>query len=204
MEEKKTSYTINQAELPEMFPTHAHPPEFWEALGRVVATFGLLEEVLGKAAVSFEATTPHTDAEFEEAYKKWLSKLDKCLTDQLWNLTTRYEKAVKNNPNSTIANLESLIAEIRKMTEYRNVLCHGSWRNPPDTNGATTPFFFNRKMERFDTPIDISALNEIQTHTASIICEVINTVTHMGWEFPGMNGPGEKIFKHHTERYQSA
>lgn len=34
--------------LPGRFPTHLHEPAFWESLGRAVATFGFLEEILGK------------------------------------------------------------------------------------------------------------------------------------------------------------
>ena len=49
-------YIVDVAKLPENFPTHRHSAEFWECLGRAVATFGFLEEVLGKAIFSFTAT----------------------------------------------------------------------------------------------------------------------------------------------------
>ncbi len=39
---------VNQRDLPPMFPTHGHAAQFWEALGRAIATFGFLEETLGK------------------------------------------------------------------------------------------------------------------------------------------------------------
>ena len=42
--------------LPQMFPTNRHEPQFWEMLGRTVATYGFLEETLGKAIFSFTAT----------------------------------------------------------------------------------------------------------------------------------------------------
>ncbi|MCI0466534.1 MAG: hypothetical protein L0Y57_05950, partial [Beijerinckiaceae bacterium] len=42
-------FKLDCDKLPAQFPTHLHPPAFWEALGRVVATFGFLEETLGKA-----------------------------------------------------------------------------------------------------------------------------------------------------------
>ena len=35
--------------LPRDFPTHRHDAACWEGLGRAVATFGFLEEILGKA-----------------------------------------------------------------------------------------------------------------------------------------------------------
>jgi hypothetical protein len=39
--------------LPPSFPTQAHSPAFWEALGRAVATVGFLEETLGKAIFAY-------------------------------------------------------------------------------------------------------------------------------------------------------
>ena len=194
MNQKRTSYSVSKDKLPEKFPTHKHEDAFWEALGRAVATFSMLEEVLGKAIFSFEATTPRSDTAVEDAYQKWISTLDKCLTGQLFSLTTRYEKAVTNNPESMTDNLPDFISELHKITEYRNVLCHGSWNKPPNSNGSTVPFFFKRNLDRFDTPINVDLLNQIQNHTTALICEVINTVTNMGWQFPGMkNGLGEII-----------
>ena len=40
---------VDMDTLPADFPTHRHKSEFWEKLGRAVATYGFLEEVLGKA-----------------------------------------------------------------------------------------------------------------------------------------------------------
>ena len=48
-DEKPTRYQVNQDGLPNKFPTDGHEAAFWESLGRTVATFGFLEEVLGKA-----------------------------------------------------------------------------------------------------------------------------------------------------------
>lgn len=50
---------IDRDNLPGMFPTHRHEPEFWEHLGRAIASFGFLEEVLGKAIFAFTATRRH-------------------------------------------------------------------------------------------------------------------------------------------------
>ena len=45
---KIEGFDVDLDRLPANFPTHRHEAEFWEALGRGVATFGFLEEVLGK------------------------------------------------------------------------------------------------------------------------------------------------------------
>src|SRR5947209_8488671 len=83
--------------LPVQFPTHLHPAEFWEALGRVVATFGFLEETLGKAIFSFTATLQYPETEIQAAYEKWLPTLQRALSDPLGGLIDSYGKAVREN-----------------------------------------------------------------------------------------------------------
>jgi len=39
-------FLVDLNNLPSLFPTHRHSPMFWETLGRTIATFGFLEEVL--------------------------------------------------------------------------------------------------------------------------------------------------------------
>jgi hypothetical protein len=184
---------VNQRGLPPMFPTHRHPAQFWEALGRTIATFGFLEETLGKAIFAFTGTRPFGEEEVQEAYLRWLAQLERALTDQLWNLAEAYGKAVRDHPHATIQNLEELVADIKKGAEIRNVLCHGSWR-APDNDGASIPLFVNKKKEIFATPIDVAYLEQVQKHVAELACAVINTVTHMGWQFPGGAGPGKPIW----------
>lgn len=183
---------ISRCKLPPMFPTHGHSPEFWEQLGRTVATFGFLEEVLGKAIFAFTATRQYSPEEIDAAYQAWLPQLERALTDQLWNLAESFGNAARDNPATTTENIGELIEDLKKATVIRNVLCHGSWRLP-DQNGASVPLFINRKKEKFETPIDLDYLKQVQAHVVDLICSVIDTVTHMGWQFPGGAGPGKPI-----------
>lgn len=178
--------------LPRQFPTHRHDPKFWEALGRTIATFGFLEETLGKAIFAFTATRKYDDSEIEVAFEKWLPTLERALSDPLGSLIGSYEKAVRDNPGATISNLDELIDDLRKAADIRNVLCHGSWRLP-DEVGRSVPFFVNQKKEVFKTAVDVAFLQQTQQHVVELICAVIDTVTHMGWQFPGSNGPGNSI-----------
>lgn len=170
--------------LPARFPTHRHDTSFWESLGRTVATFGFLEEVLGKAIFSFTATRPYDASEIDAAFEKWLPKLERALTDPLGRLINEFGKAVREHPDATIEDLDDLLAHLRKASNIRNVLCHGSWRSP-DANGASVPLFVNQGKMVFDTPIDRQFLDQTQKHAAELSCVVMNTVTHMGWQFPG-------------------
>ena len=66
--EKQKRSIINQDALPEKYPTYGHETAFWESLGRVVATFGFLEEVLSKAIFAFTATRPYNEHKIQQAY----------------------------------------------------------------------------------------------------------------------------------------
>ena len=185
---------IDRDKLPPLFPTHRHSPQFWEQLGRTIATYGFLEEVLGKAIFAFTATRNYGADEIDAAYRAWLPQLERALTDQLWNLAESYGSAARNNPATTTENVNGLVEDIKKATVIRNVLCHGSWRTP-NANGASVPLFVNRQKQVFDTAIDIVYLEQVQAHVAQLACGVIDTVTHMGWQFPGGAGSGKPIMK---------
>ena len=192
--DKQVGYIVNQGALPEKYPTDKHEAVFWESLGRAVATFGFLEETLAKAIFSLTATRPYDEHEIQQAYTEWLPKLERTLTDPLGNLIDTYGKSVRDSPMATINEIDELLNDLREASKIRNVLCHGSWRMP-DSNGASIPFFVNRQKEVFETAIDQHFIDQVQRHAADLICSVINTVTHMGWQFPGSNGPGKVIWK---------
>jgi hypothetical protein len=173
--------------LPEKFPTHGHDGAFWESLGRAVATFSFLEEALRKATLAFTATRPIEESEIEMAYKDWRRKLQKTLSDPLGPQIISYGDAMRDHPKAGITKneLENLLQRLRKVAEMRNILCHGSWWEP-DGAGVSVIHFASRKNEIHETPIDVTYLNQVQRHTASLICLVWNTMADTGFQFPGM------------------
>ena len=88
--EKLVPCIVDLDGLPDKFPTHKHEVAFWESLGRAVATFGFLEEILGKAIFEFTATRPYDETEIHRAYAEWLPKLGRALIDPLANLIDAY------------------------------------------------------------------------------------------------------------------
>ena len=193
MSERKSTIFIKEG-LPEHFPTMMMPVSFWEQLGRTVATFGFLEEVLAKAIFAFTGTMPIDPEEAEVEFAKWVEKLERALSDQLNSLINTYERAVRAHPNATITNIEDLTSDLRRVATIRNVLCHGSWHFP-NPSGQATPFFVNRKMEKWETPINEAYLKALRESVVGMALGVMNTVTHMGWQFPGASNPGEVIWK---------
>lgn len=196
--QKPRRYFIDVAKVPTAFPTHRHPAEFWAAVGRSVATFGFLEETLRKAIFSFTATRSYPEDEISAAFERWLPTLERALSDQLGNLIDTYAKAVREHGCSTIENLSELVADLKAASVVRNVICHGSW-GLPDGAGSAVPLFVNRKSEIFETSIDVEYLERLQRHTAELACDVIDSVTQMGWQFPGSSGPGMSIMIANSE-----
>jgi hypothetical protein len=179
-------------ELYPNYPTHRHSAEFWEALGRAVATFGFLEETLGTAIYAMTATKVIDESDVQAEFDKWLSTLQKALSDPLGALIDTYGKSVRENQSSTISNLDDLLNDLREASQVRNILCHGSWR-APDAKGCSLPLFVKWDGKIFQTPIDVNYLTQVQRHVAELIFAIMNTITHMGYQFPGNIGPGKKI-----------
>ena len=187
-------YRVSLDALPHNFPTHKHDGAFWEALGRAVATFGFLEEVLAKAIFALTATRIYREDELQDAYAKWLPTLKSALSDPLGGQIATIEKLAKANPDEALAQLGTLAPDLRNVSKIRNVLCHGSWQLP-DSGAGSVPFFVNSQAERFVTPVDLEFLAQTQRHVAELACEVVNTVMQQGWQFPGwFSGPGKVIW----------
>ena len=191
--DRKSGYIVQRGALDEQYPTQRHSPEFLECLGRTIATFGFLENVLGKAIFAFTAKKPYQADEVTVALENWLPQLERSLFDPLGSLIDAYSKAVHAQPDASIENFEDLVEDLKAASALRNVFCHGSW-GEPDSTGASVPFFVNRQKQRFDTPIDRNYLEQVRRNCVALICSVIDTVTHMGWQFPGSSGPGEVVW----------
>jgi hypothetical protein len=187
-------YFVDQSSLPHNYPTHHHEDIFWEELGRTVATFGFLEGVLTRAIFSLTSTIKHNEDGWEEAFDKWVPKIERSLSDQLFELIKTYSDAVKSNPEANKVDLQDFLETLREAARVRNVLCHGSW-NKPNEAGASVPFYVTRKGKKFETPIDIAFLQQTREHVVDLSSTVMNSVTQLGWQFPGTGGPGKVIYE---------
>lgn len=93
----------------------------------------------------------------------------------------------------THENLDELLSRLRDAAQLRNVLCHGSW-DSPDAEGKSIPRYVNSKAMAFDTQVDIAYLNQIQEAAAELACQVMDSITVMGYRFPGTKGPGAAVY----------
>ena len=187
-----TSFEVDTRNLPEGFPTHLHANEFWCALGKTVATFGFLEESLGKAIFALTATRQYDEDEIEEAFQDWRPKLERALVNPLSNLIDEYCKAARDYQQAMNDGFDELEKDLRSATVIRNALCHGSWR-APDAQGFSKALYVHKTRGVFDTPVDVTFLERTQLAVRDVACAVISSVTHLGLQFPGSDGPGKPI-----------
>jgi len=194
-----TGGRVDFDKLPAQFPTHRHSPEFWENLGRVVATYGFLEKILWQAIFCFSLTRPYDEAESDSEFIEWLGeKTEKTLTAQLRTLIKEYKRAVEKHPDTPAVireGLDDFIAELQRAAAIRNIVCHAPWETTPDEHGVSIPFFVNREMKECTTPMGCEYLDKLQRSVAELTGEVVDTVMQMGWQFPGTTGPGEPLLE---------
>jgi hypothetical protein len=155
--ERKGGHVIDRGKLPDGYPTHMQIPQFWEELGRTVAAYGFLEEMLGKAIFALTGKKEFDPNGDPDAFGEWIKTLERAITDQLGGLIITYEKALADNEMTRDADYTGLITELKKAKDIRNVLCHCSW-GKPDDHGRTVPRFVNRKLAVFETPVDVEFL----------------------------------------------
>ena len=61
--------------------------------------------------------------------------------------------------------------------------------------GFTKPYYCNKQGDFWDDPVDAVYLKRVEKATTSLAIDVINSVTVMGWPFPGTGKAGETIVK---------
>ena len=124
--------------------------------------------------------------------------LEKALTDQLGGLIIAYEKALAENTRTKGTDYSTLLDELKKAKEIRNALCHGSW-DKPDGQGRVFPKFVNRKLLVFETPVDVGFLKQARSALRHLICDILDSVTSVGYQFPGSGSSGEQVWPHPAE-----
>ena len=110
------------------WPTHEGSAGFWEELGRTVATFGMLEDTLGKALFTATAQKQVSEGkELEREMAAWGAKVISGFSDTLGGLTKNIKVAWKQDGGGLSAEHAKVLKEIEELAKERNRLCHGAW-----------------------------------------------------------------------------
>ncbi len=70
--------------------------------------------------------------------------------------------------------------------------------DPPPNAFALDGALYEQPQEVFCTPVDIEFLRQTQHGAVQLVCYVISSITAMGWQFPGMKGPGAAIYRRNS------
>jgi hypothetical protein len=176
-----------------LWPTHKHTPEFWEALGRSIAAFGFLEETLAKAIFVVSGSKEISlDQDNENEIQEWNKLLESSLSDTLGRLTKKLNNALKESKKFDVQNLSSVVEQLNRLNEWRNILCHCSW-SQPDSEGKSKPFFVNNNKEIANISIDLDLLKLVMKETVEITVYIMNIITSNGFDWPGMKPDSSNV-----------
>ena len=192
------SFIVDKGKLADNWPTHLLPPAFWEELGRTVATFGFLEDILKRTCFALTGTRKHKNIT-EAAYQKWAKDLELSLTDSLGALIRRIDQALKNDGRFSQDHKIGIVQRLKELNVYRNALCHGAWVSGINANGSARLRFFRKTKtdcpEEFDRLLSLKDITQIRNETVDITTLLMSTVTSMGVQFPGSTSPGAVLFE---------
>lgn len=178
--------------VPKNWPTHKGEPKFWEELGRTVATFTTLEDILPRFYLAI--TGSRNNKEFsEEDVKIWVAKLDKSLSDTLGGLIEKVREAFGDDERIEKEIKFEIITRLEGLKVWRNVLCHGAWVGFENDGSAQLRFFRklgDKETEQLCNSLSLRDVNGIRSEIVEVIirmCEVANAI---GVQLPGSNLPG--------------
>ena len=178
-----------QWNVPPNWPTNRANAHFWEELGRLVATFGMLEDTLTRTfyVVSVKRRGD-MKGELDEDETEWREKLEKPLSDTLGQIRTRLENEWKQEEGDIPQHREELLCELTALGRERNRLCHGAWVRFGDEDVNTVRFFpKNKELEgKHEQRISMDDLRTVRERGANCIGALIQLVRNeYGVVFPG-------------------
>ena len=138
---------VDRARLPDGWPTNRGSPAFWEELGRMIAAFTHLEDMLARAY--FGLTGSRKFANMEEAraaFPQWEKVLKASLTDTLGSITSKLSKVFRDDDRIPDEIAGGFLARLDGLRVWRNALCHGAWQGF-EADGSTSLRHFRKSAD---------------------------------------------------------
>ena len=184
---------VDRARLPEGWPTNRGLPAFWEELGRTVAAFTHLEDMLARAYFGLSASRQFANMEeARAAYPQWEKDLRASLTDNLGPLTSRLRKAFRDHDRVPDDVAGGFLARLDELRVWRNALCHGAWHGF-EADGSTSLRHFRKGAdgpEFLDSRLTVEDISSIRAETVALTVDAVDIVSAAGVRFPGTALPG--------------
>jgi len=111
-------------------PIHDPSSALWEQIGRTVASFGMLEDLLPRALYII---TGHRRIDHEEDGKlqvsAWCAQLIKSMSDTLGGLAHSLEAAWNVRDGELLPKNAEVVRQMRELTTIRNRVCHAAYQD---------------------------------------------------------------------------
>ena len=172
-------------------PVHDPSSLFWEEIGRTVATFGMLEDLLPRALYKITGhQTVDVEGDAEQQVKEWCAALIRNMSDTLGGLAHTLGAAWTERDGELQPDNAEMVKEIASLAKARNRVCHGAYQDfmAPDIARVTD----NRSYPEHDKTIReadaMSALQDFRFRTVAVIA-ALRTEVRVRYEsgFPGAN-----------------
>ena len=111
-------------------PVHDPSSLFWEEIGRTVATFGMLEDLLPRALYKITGhQTVDEEGDAQQQVKVWCAALIRNMSDTLGGLAHTLETAWTNRDGELHSENADIVKEIRALAKARNQVCHAVYQD---------------------------------------------------------------------------
>ena len=172
------------------WPTQRGSDQFWEELGRTVATFGMLEDTLTR---SYFIVSGHRRVEENEnpqvLLDTWYDVLVATLSDPLGTLTKKLNREWKRQNGDQADEKRRIILELKALGRERNKVCHGAWIGFEENDTGTIRFFAKGREREGNhrQRLSIDDIRAVRNRARNCIGDLMQVLrVEYGAEFPGM------------------
>lgn len=155
---------------------HALPDDFAAALGRAVAGFGWLEEVIKRTIYVLDRVRLADDLS-QADMQRWLRRISDIADDSMGTLVEQLDAALRRHPG--VKGRDQLNDRLVEIKLLRNLLCHASWR-PADQPGRWHPAFVNTHGQAFADDMGVEDLHRITADTRDLGHQIIQIMRDTG------------------------
>ena len=193
---------VDRERLPEHWPTNRGSSAFWGELGRTVATFSHLEDMMARAWYGLTATREFEDMEqANAAFPEWERALEESLADSLSSLTRKLGKAFNDDKRVPHKIAGAYLARLDELRVWRDALCHGAWQGFDD-DGSVGLRHFRRGEEgpeSLENRLSVEILASIRAAAVDLTADLVDILSAAGVRFPGTALPGAAITDHMSD-----
>ena len=187
---------IDRDALPPEWPVNQGPSDFWQELGKTVATFGYLEHILASTCYALLATGERAAALLQAddlaAMGRWSERLLRSQTDSMHRLTCELDQVLDEAGLVPRAVREDLVARLDELRPWRNALCHGAWLSVAEDGSGHLEHVYRYEglPAGFEPNVDVKRLSDVRARTVDIAIRIAEAASVAGPTYTHMGGVG--------------